>query len=232
MESKGDQRNKMARAVTGILPSRNIRRHTRRIRQIHWISYVLLAVSPAWAVPAWAQPASAQPTKAPAQKIPDKPSAPPALVIQQPKDPFQCERYFIYQGMRISCDSSIRQDAERLRPIIEDTPPAVSELDQYQANRRNIRTAAYVGTIGLAIMALGFVASRQWTQDNGELNSKGQLVRNLTFYGGLGLTFGTVVYGISILQTNEAHLGNAVKLHNDAHPDRPIELQFTTGISF
>ncbi|HAR44171.1 MAG TPA: hypothetical protein DCS07_16325 [Bdellovibrionales bacterium] len=157
--------------------------------------------------------------------IPEAPSRPPELAVGQPLDPFRCEREFIYQGERIQCDTMIRQDGERLRPIIREVPEAVAELDQYQRNRRNIRSAAYIGTAGILVMIAGSLLGRV----NRETSS---FTRNFVTYGGLTLTAGTVLYGISTLQSNEAHLGNAVRIYNEHRPNRPIELQFTTDVSF
>ena len=154
-------------------------------------------------------------------KIPEKPSRPPELTVSQPQDPFRCERDFIYQGERFSCDSIIRQDGERLRPIINEVPEAIAELDQYQKNRRNIRSASYVGTLGILVMVASSMLG----------TGQSDFTKNFVFYSGVSLTAGTVLYGISTLQNNETHLGNAVRMYNERRPDRPIELQFTTDLN-
>jgi hypothetical protein len=49
---------------------------------------------------------------------------------------------------------------------------------------------------------------------------------------GASLTAGSFIYGFTSARANETHLNEAVRLHNLAKPDRPIELQFSTGIGF
>ncbi|OFZ19872.1 MAG: hypothetical protein A2X94_14520 [Bdellovibrionales bacterium GWB1_55_8] len=175
--------------------------------------------------------------------IPAKPSAPAPFAPPRPVEPFRCERYVLYRGQQIPCDSIVRQDAERLRPIIEDVPAAVLELNKYQKNRRDIRKAAYFGTAGIVLATAAFFISQQYHDSASELqqqgdtsgaqaqSSKSDIFKALT-WGGLALTGGTIVFGISLLRTNELHLGNAVREFNDARPETPIELQFTTEIRF
>ncbi len=159
------------------------------------------------------------------REIPKRPSAPPFLQTEGPSEIFKCERVMIYRGKPLSCDSYMRQDAERLRPILSSVPPAINELNLYQANRRKVTTLAYVASAGL-VLAL---ASRLIPQ-----SPEGTLVsaRDVTLIGGLGVAGGSLLYGLSFLRTNETHLGNAVEYYNRAHPRDPIELQFSTGITF
>ncbi|MCM2279637.1 MAG: hypothetical protein NDJ89_16305 [Oligoflexia bacterium] len=173
----------------------------------------------------WAAPPAARP-------IPTRPSAPPALTVKGPSDAFQCQRYFTYKGQTIGCDSNIRLDGEKLRPIIKDIPEAVAELDLYQQNRLKIRTAAYTGTFGLGFFLIGLLLSGNHKAPDGKLDDTGRTLLNLALIGGGGITGGSFLYALSFIRTNEAHLANAVTLHNQARPDSPIELQFSTGISF
>jgi hypothetical protein len=190
----------------------------------------------AWAVDEPSQPRP-QPSASPTQRlgtqrlgkelkeIPQRPSAPPLLQTEGPADTFKCERTFVYRGKPLICDSYMRQDAERLRPILSSVPTAVAELDSYQRNRRKVTTLAYVASAGLVLL----LGSRLLPQ-----SSSNSLItpRNIGLYGGMGLAAGSVLYGLSFLRTNEAHLGNAVEYYNRAHPRDPIELQFSTGITF
>ena len=162
---------------------------------------------------------------------PAKPTAPLALKQPEVHDAFRCERRFLYKGKIFGCDSNVQRDAERLRPILTDVPPALAELDTYQRNRQNIRSAAYVGSIGLLAALGGFLVSRTFTNKDGQLTDTGTAIRGYSLAAGLGLTGLSLVYGLSILSTNESHIDNAVLLHNKAHPDTPIELQFSTGFS-
>lgn len=187
---------------------------------------------------AWAQ----EPPRADSG-IPEKPSAPPTFRFDVPTDPFQCQRYFTYKGKKINCDSNLRFDGEKLRPIIEKVPEAVAELNQYQKNRLKIRNAAYVGTAGLAIILFGSVVSSlirsktttpsaapsdadKGTHDLADAIATGSIVT------GSAVTAGSLVYGLSFIQANESHLHRAVDHFNRAHPDSPIELKFTTLIYF
>jgi hypothetical protein len=163
---------------------------------------------------------------------PKQPTPPRALKQPHMIDTFHCERRFLYKGKVFACDSNVQRDAERLRPLMIDVPPALKELDTYQKNRQNVRTAAYIGSIGLLAALAGTLLSRNFTDQNGNVTGTGIALRNYSLAGGLGLTGFSLVYGLSILSTNESHIDNAVRYHNQAHPDTPIELQFTTGFSF
>lgn len=160
-----------------------------------------------------------------------KPNRPPPLKQPEITDSFRCERRLLYQGKILTCDSNVQRDAERLRPIISDVPPALQELDTYQTNRQNVRTAAYVGSVGLLIALGGLLVSRSFTDSQNNLTDTGTKIRGYTLAGGLGLTGISFIYGLSILTTNESHLEHAVTNFNHVHPDNPIELQFTTGFS-
>lgn len=147
----------------------------------------------------------------------------PRTFIQKPKlDPFVCQRFFVYRKKKLFCDSNLGMDAEKLRPIVLSSPEAIDELDLYQKNRRFLRQTAYVGTVGLIIGILSYT-----------LISKNEtLLRSGLTLTGVGLAGGSLIYGFSLSQTNESHLGNAVRIHNDRNPMDQIELQFSTGILF
>jgi hypothetical protein len=163
---------------------------------------------------------------------PKKPSAPRALKQPTIVDTFHCERRFLYMGKVYGCDSNVQRDAERLRPLMADVPAALAELDTYQRNRQSVRVAAYVGSIGLLAAIGGVLISRTFTDSNGNATNASIAFRNYALAGGLGITGISLLYGLSVLSTNESHIDNAVRYHNQAHPNTPIELQFTTGFSF
>jgi len=163
---------------------------------------------------------------------PSKPTAPQALKQPVVIDAFHCERRFLYMGKVFGCDSNVQRDAERLRPLMADVPQALAELDTYQRNRQSVRIAAYAGSIGIIAAIGGVLIARTFTDSNGNATNTGIALRNYALAGGLGLTGISLIYGLSILSTNESHIDNAVRYHNQAHPGTPIELQFTTGFSF
>jgi hypothetical protein len=171
-------------------------------------------------------PVPARPVETEEAGIPRTPTAPPSFTRNVPPETTNCERRFMYKGRLLACDSNLRQDGERLRPIMREVPAAVAELDSYQRNRRRVQTLAYVGTAGIATAAIGSILSRQLEHPTSVT------VRNLTVVGGLALTAASVIYGFGALRANEAHLSNAVKHYNTARPEDPIELQFSTSLTF
>jgi hypothetical protein len=164
-------------------------------------------------------------------QIPQKPSTPPALMQRIAPNIPHCERYFVYQGKSMECDSNSGQDADRFRSIMEDVPAALAELDIYQDNRQKMRIAAYTGTFGLLAMIAGFFVigrpNPPFDPISGSPNIGGYFM-----IGGLGLVGSSFIYGLTVSRTNESHIGNAVEIFNAAHPDRPIELRFSTEINF
>ncbi len=158
--------------------------------------------------------------------IPDKPSSPPLLKQKSPADVPHCERYFVYRGKKLECDSNANQDAERLRPIMVDVPSALAELDTYQENHDKLRYTAYFGTIGV-LLILGGVFSRPVDFSTGAIRFGGYLALL-----GAGVTLNSILYGWSVLKTNEAHLSRAVENYNRVHPTDPVQLQFSTDIHF
>lgn len=141
------------------------------------------------------------------------------------RDPV-CKRLFLFKGKLDTVDSYNRQDGEKLRPILSDTPAALAELDEYQANRRKVRISAYMGTAGLLIALGSVILSNQF--DTATRNT----VRNIGLISGLSIGVGFTVYSLAVLRTNEAHLQKAVDRYNEANPSQNLELRFTTGILF
>ena len=171
-------------------------------------------------------------------QIPSTPSAPPGLVQKRAPSIAHCERYFLYQGKKIECDSNLGSDGEVLRPLMKDVPSAVSELDTYQHNRWVARNLAYLGTAGLIVLIAGAMFGREKYIDtstninSGKEGDRLNLLGRYLYYGGAGVAGGSGIYGFSLVRSNEAHIGNAVENYNRVNPDNLIELQFSTGIHF
>ncbi len=153
--------------------------------------------------------------------IPKKPSAPLPPGRPGVNEYFNCDRYFVYEGKRIVCDSYMRKDAEKLRPILEEVPEAVAELNAYQDNRRTLRNCAYIGSIGVLSFIIGNVLRDKVFVKDG-------FTHQFLTYGGLGVAGTSLIYGFAVTQRNEAHIGNAVQYYNNARPDRPIQILFNT----
>jgi hypothetical protein len=159
--------------------------------------------------------------------VPDQPFAPPTLKRPVIKDAFHCERTFLYKGKTYGCDSYVQRDAERLRIFVSDIPEATSEIDTYQRNRKNVRTAAYVGSLGILFALAGILVGPLVT--NSDVGRSD--IRTVTSYAGGGITLGAIAFGVITLNNNESHIDRAVALHNEAHPTTPIVLQFSKGFS-
>ncbi len=118
-------------------------------------------------------------------------------------------------------------DAAGLRPILDQTPDALAELEAYQLGRRKIRNLAYFGTGGLALTFLGPSIAR--LIPNAQTSS---VLSSILTASGVGLIGGVVLFGGVTLRNNERHLSRAVELYNQSNPKDPIELQFSTSFSF
>jgi hypothetical protein len=166
--------------------------------------------------------------------IPKKPSAPAVLAQPSLKDAFQCQRYFVYKGNRLDCDSHVRRDGESLRPILALVPKAEEELNTYQTNRRNLRTASYTTTAGLFAVLVGFALDFATQKNNSRIfDPHGSLTPGgILAFTGLAVSFESFVYSLSVSRGNESHLGNAVEVYNQAKPEQPIQLEFSTKILF
>lgn len=153
------------------------------------------------------------------ETIPDQPSAPPSLFKKVPPETFHCERFFIYEGKTYGCDSDVRPDGEGLRAILQDTPAAASALNAYQKGRSSLQNTAYIGSLGILVLIAGAVGG-------------GGTGKQIMLLSGTAIFGGAFLYGFTSLKANEANLNRAVELHNQAVPDKPIQLQFSTGITF
>lgn len=160
-------------------------------------------------------------------EIPKSPSQPPALNWKAPKYVPHCERYFLYAGKKMECDSNLGWDGEVIRPLIREVPQALAELDLYQKNLKSIRVTGYVITAAAAVFLLGLAISHPPVDERGNLNFGGYV----SAFGGL-IGLNSIIYGFSVLRTNEEHLNNAVNAYNALHPEKSIELQFSTAVDF
>jgi hypothetical protein len=176
---------------------------------------------------AWAASPPADSLEQEEAVIPKKPSAPPPLEARKPvTTSYNCERQYLYKGKLLGCDSYLAQDGEKLRTIFTGTPAAIAELDSYQQGRRNVQFLYYTGSVGLAIVLVGFLFGKSIGGGNPIVT------RNLIAGTGLIVMGGSAIYGRYLLNNNEVHLGNAVNLFNQSHPDNPVELRFSTGVNF
>ncbi|NBU21017.1 hypothetical protein EBS43_06350 [bacterium] len=162
------------------------------------------------------------------RQIPTQPSQPPMFVKPEPHFVPPCARFCILNHRKFEVDSFLAVDAERLKPVFEDVPQAMSELQTYQNNRAQLRTSAYLGTAALLLLGTGLMMQRTPVDVNsGVIQPNGYLI--LT---GATLGIGTIVHLISTLATNDLHIEHAIKYYNQAHPEKPIEPLFSTGIHF
>lgn len=162
---------------------------------------------------------------APRTEAPPPPGKPLTPVVIKPvaipTDVLRCERKYLYQGQAMSCDSPGGSDGEGLRTVLAEEPAAITELNRYQAARKNLKITGYTGTLGLLAALIG-----------ASFSDPGSSSRNILVTGGLGVTAASFFFGANSLNNNEARLSNAVDIFNRAHPDRPIELRFRTPVSF
>ncbi len=162
-----------------------------------------------------------------AENTPRAPMAPPSTQARKiPDIPFRCDRMVKYRGKVLPCDSALRRDGDSLRSIYEHSPEALEELDQYQSGRNSIRYSAYVGTAGILIaLTAGIIANT--VNDEHHQTGRDDTAKVLRA-AGLGLTVGSVVFGLSALRSNEDHLQSSIIKYNASSPDRPIEVLFRT----
>lgn len=121
----------------------------------------------------------------------------------------------------------LANDAEGLRPLLHDDSEANAALDRYQHNRKKLKTAAYVGSVGIALFLTGVIAPRFFSKEADQ-----KQIRSVGYLGGLSIMTATGIFGYFTLKSNESNLSQAVDIYNQKHPKDQIELQFTTGILF
>jgi hypothetical protein len=190
------------------------------------VAILLLLASPAHA--AGPTGGTVSPYQKQEAEIPQLPKAPAPIPGGSPSDTFRCTRYFTWQGKKFECDSFVRQDAENLRTIVANVPQAVTELDDYQATRSSLKNTAYIGSAGLVLFVAGLLLHGRFSD---EAPAGQNISRGISILG-LGAAGGSFIYALGQIQANELRLGSAVQYYNTAHPDTPVELQFSTGFAF
>ena len=148
--------------------------------------------------------------------------------LRKPKDivPIGCDRPFVIHGETYSTDSPQAQDAQTLRHFVKTVPEADSMLLKYQDNRKSSRSSAYIGTLGLVMLVFSNTIANQF--DDASRDS----VRNTLKIAGLSLGVGGFFFTFTYLNENEKFIPKAVEAYNQAKPNDPIELKFTTGWRF
>jgi hypothetical protein len=156
-------------------------------------------------------------------------SAPAPLPQSAPVNAFHCQRFFLYRGKAIPCDSHVAQDGQGLLEIMKDVPEAADEIRTYQANRTRQRLLAYTGTAGAMIAIVGLFLSRKHQYEDKTIDPTGEVLRTfgLIGFGVMGLSLGI---GLSTLSSNERHIDNAIQIYNEARPKDPIQLQFSVAL--
>jgi hypothetical protein len=157
---------------------------------------------------------------------PSSAEIPTPLRKPPPVIPLGCERPFLYQGELYSSDPPQAQDASTLKYFVKDVPEANAILEKYEVNREKSKISAYTGTFGLLLIALAGVISRKIRREDPDYWDAGLIhVGELAAAGGF-------IYSFTLLRTNEALLPKAVEAYNQAKPNNPIELKFSTGWTF
>lgn len=179
---------------------------------------MMTAVLPSLVAPlSWADPI---PNPSPAESI----KRPAQLGMKTPDRAFRCDRMIKWKKETLPCDSPLLWDGENLRPIMANTPDAIFELDQYQRGRRALRGAAYVGTVGVVFALANSLIAGLITPKGHDLRKSD--TESTLRYGGIGLTAGAVIFGYTMLRSNEQHLDSAIVKYNSAQPGTPIEVLF------
>ena len=180
-------------------------------RWITWLCVGLLGTAPA-------APAAETCATCATATIPASPSAPPQLGNAAQIPSLGCQREFTFGGKIYALDSWHRKDGERLRPLLQGVPEALNELDSYQETPPRLRSAAFITTAGLLLLVTGLFLRQR------EGGNSGPTIGNIAGLAGIGIAAGGVVYGVTLLTSNESYLERAVDLHNQARPNQPIQL--------
>lgn len=164
-------------------------------------------------------------SRRPAEELESTGGLPPKLSRQIPVTAyFGCRRAFRWKEKTYLADSYYKNDAGRLKLVVRDTPDALRAIDRYQNNQTSARIAAYVGSVGLMVaVASLFINTSDPTWNR---------IRNIGLVGGLSLAGGSFLVNFTILRTNESNIKDAVQYYNGAHPQTPIDLQFSTSVLF
>jgi hypothetical protein len=181
-----------------------------------------------------AQAASAPPSepaapakKTPLQGVPQTPSAPAPLgkPFQEPR--YACKRQLIYEGKTLPCDSYNYRDGEGLRPLLLDVPEAIESLEKYQRNRQSLKWLPYVGTGAIVLAGVGVLLGRSYQGEPWAIPT-----RNIMAITGVAVLAGAFTYGIVTLTLNERNFDDAIRKHNEAKPEKPIEVRVDATLFF
>ena len=155
------------------------------------------------------------------------PVAPVTISRKISKPNYPCYREFLYRGESIGCDSTLGPDGEGLRPVVSQVPESVAALDQYQRERRGLRTFAYTGTAGLLLLI-----ATQYAVSRISVGDTRTLVHTLGTVVGAGLIAGSLAWGFVVVYRSESKLEEIIRIYNTSRPDDPILLQFSTKVRF
>ena len=159
-------------------------------------------------------------------EIPKAPTVPTPIERPAPRIYNACQRKFVHEGEAKPCDSPSQVDGEKLRPLLQDVPQAALELDEYQINRRALNRTAYFSTIGLTLALIGNFLNRGSNNSEGGTSTGTYLV-----FSGMTLAGLSVAYGWTASRANDRHLYRAVEYYNQAKPEHPIELKFSSDFN-
>lgn len=148
--------------------------------------------------------------------------------LRKPKDitPLGCDRPFTIHGETYSADSPQAQDASTLKYFVQSVPESNSILEEYQEHRAASKTGAYIGTLGVVMFLFSNAIGNQFNA------ASKTSVTNALRVGGICLATGGFFFTFAYLHENEHLIPKAVEAYNQAKPNDPIELQFTTGWKF
>lgn len=148
--------------------------------------------------------------------------------LRKPKDivPLGCDRPFSYRGEIYSVDSPLSQDASTLKYFVKDVGASNQLIEEYQSNLKDSKTSAYIGTLGILMFVFSNLIGKQFS------SGSSQAVTQAFRIGGASFALGGFFFTYSSLNQNENLIPKAVEAYNQAKPNDPIELQFSTGWRF
>lgn len=128
-----------------------------------------------------------------------------------------CQRRFRLLDRTFAMDSFNARDGEGIRPLANNVPEAITELNHYQANQVRARTAAITGSAGIFLVIITqIIASSQTGAEQAAIGGFGRIL-------GFGLASGSLLFSIANLNSNEDHLTRAIDAVNRANPDQIIK---------
>ncbi len=156
--------------------------------------------------------------------IPKTPSTPPSYSHKEAEVYFGCKREFVHNKKSYACDSFAYRDAAHLLTFVSQNPKAKLELIEYQKNKKTLKNLSYVGSVGVVMLLTSLIVAPLLDEPIKNKLSKIGLI------GGIAITGGSLIYGFSLLHSNEKRIQNAVDYYNQANPETRIELKFSTEL--